>query len=188
MSKYSEIPDGILKLTNNRPARLALSSFVISALVTGFAVLISSFSYQNNQLKFSVPSQLYIAYIVMFIILFLTIWIILYLLTRKDINEVYEIVRKSICGDWTVTYAANKGPLSDEEIVPARSIPCKIDVTPENKLVMIFKIIEIQFLKMTIAKSCAMLQLGIMTRVATHFCIIIRGNGVYDRPFHNGLY
>jgi hypothetical protein len=142
MSKLDAIPTGILKLTDNKNARLAIASFVISTLVTAVAILIVSFSYDDKGIHFSVPSQLSIAFVVAYLIMFVASWFILYLLNARDNVDIYTEVRKNLRGDWTVTYAANKGPVSDMEIIPARSSPCAIDVNQEQKLVMIFKIIK----------------------------------------------
>jgi|GEM_PF-5427722 len=140
MSIITAVPDGILKLTNNKNARLAVASFVISTLVTAVALLIVSFSYDDKGFHFSVPSQLSIAFVVAYLIMFIASWFILYLLNAKDNEDIYTEVRKNLQGDWTVTYAANKGPVSGVEVVPARSAPCTIDVNQEQKLIMKYRI------------------------------------------------
>ncbi len=140
MSDLTAIPTGILSLTDNKNARLAIAAFVISTLVTAVAILIVSFSYDDKGFHFSVPTQLSIAFVVAYLIMFVASWFILYLLNAKDNTDIYTEVRKSLKGEWIVTYAANRGPVSDTEIVPPRASPCKIDVNQEQKLIMIFRI------------------------------------------------
>ena len=142
MSVWGEIPNGLLKLTDNKNARLALAAFVISTLVIAVAILIVSISYDDKGFHFVIPANLSIAYVSGYLILFIGSWFILYLLNARDGIDVYTEVRKSLTGDWTVTYAANKGPVSDREIVPQRAGPAKIDVNQEQKLIMVFKIIN----------------------------------------------
>jgi hypothetical protein len=141
MGIVTGVTDGVLKLTdNNKNARLAIASFVISALVIAFAILIVSFSYDDKGFHFSIPNQLSIAFVVAFLIMFIASWFILYLLNAKDNEDIYTEVRKNLRGDWTVTYSANKGPLSGAEVVPTRTTPCTIDVNQEQKLIMIYRI------------------------------------------------
>jgi hypothetical protein len=58
MGLVGEVPDSILKMTDNRHARLALAAFVISTLVIAVGILIVSFSYDDKGLHFSIPTPL----------------------------------------------------------------------------------------------------------------------------------
>ena len=64
MGVATEIPDGILKLTDNKNARLAVAAFVISTLVIAVAMLIVSISYDDKGFHFAIPTNLSIAYVV----------------------------------------------------------------------------------------------------------------------------
>jgi hypothetical protein len=142
MGLATEIPKSILIMTDNKNARVALAAFVISTLVIAVAILIVSISYDDKGLHFAIPASLSIAYVVAYFILFIGSWFILYLLNVRDTIDVYKDVREKLCGDWTVTYAANKGPAAEHGIIAPRAIPARIDVSPEQKLIMVFKIVQ----------------------------------------------
>jgi hypothetical protein len=106
----------LLGFIEKRNTRQAVAAIVIATLLIGCSIAIVSISYEEGW-HFKVPQQFAIAFIVVYLVLFVASWFILYLLNSKDGQDVYSEVRDNLSGMWVVTFHqkhfdADMGPIS----------------------------------------------------------------------------
>lgn len=135
----SELLAKLLGFIENRNTRQAIAAIAISTLLIGCSIAIVSINYDGGW-HLKIPQQFAIAFIVVYLVIFVASWFILYLLNLKDGQDVYSEVRDNLSGMWVVTYDADIGPVSGQVVVPTRAIGCFISVNAEQKLELTFRV------------------------------------------------
>ncbi len=135
----SDILARLLGFIDNKNTRLAVAAVVITTLLVSCGIAITSVSYDHGW-KFIIRPEFQAAFVIAYLVLFVTSWFILYLLNSKDATDVYSEAREKLVGQWIVTYEANVGPVSQQVVVASRTIGCFISVNELKKLEMVFRI------------------------------------------------
>jgi hypothetical protein len=131
----------VLGFIENKSTRLAVAAIIIATLLIGCAlVIVGGITHDANGWHFGAPPQFQIAFVIAYFVLFIGSWFILYLLNAKDASDVYSDVREKLVGQWVISYDADIGPLSNQIVVPRRSVGCFISVNAEQKLQLVFRI------------------------------------------------
>jgi hypothetical protein len=131
--------DDLIKIVNDllteRSARLAFAALLIDIVMCSFIVaLLVGFNYQNNWLS---PTAS-VAMSAVAAIAFAIIWFILYIQKRKELTDIYSVVREQISGTWQVKYSTSP----DYGDVEERIVNCDIGVDTIEKLEMKFTIVQ----------------------------------------------
>ena len=133
----------LLGFIDNKNTRFAIAAISIATLVIGGSIGITSVSYQDGW-HFQVRQEFQVAFLVAYLVLFVTSWFILYLLNLQDGTDVYSEAREKLVGQWVVNYEANLGLKSRQVVVPERIIGCFISVNELQKLELAFRFMTIQ--------------------------------------------
>ena len=125
-----------IDLFTTKTARVVTLSLIVSAAVFAVVLAIFGFSYGretgvslNNPLSAGTRSALSAA----FVLLFLSIWFLLYIQTNKEADDLYSGIRNKIKGKWNVTYFATNGPQQTPLFPNTLSIICDIHINPNDK-------------------------------------------------------
>lgn len=133
----------LLGFIDNKNTRFAIAAISIATLVIGGSIGITSVSYQDGW-HFQVRQEFQVAFLVAYLVLFVTSWFILYLLNLQDGTDVYSEAREKLVGQWVVNYEANLGLELRQVVVPERIIGCFISVNELQKLELAFRFMTIQ--------------------------------------------
>lgn len=139
MSLPAEIWRNLTPFVSDKNARIAVSAIVIAALATGVLAFIFGFKYVGGAITFSINNEHAIGFGLIFIILFISVWFILYVTGTNDANDVYSEVRENLQGLWLVTYQAKRGA-ELETTTPIHAVGCKIEINALKKLELVFNI------------------------------------------------